>query len=64
MQKKHELVNKIGPFANAVRPFTINGKETLAFVTVDSLLGFEVGDLIYRKEIGAYAVEGWNAGSG
>ncbi len=25
--------------------FTINAKETLAYVTVDSLLGFEVGDL-------------------
>ena len=38
--KKHELVNKVGPFANFVRPFTINGKETLVYATVDSLLGF------------------------
>jgi len=60
--KKHELINKIGPFSNFVRPFTINGKETLAFVTVDSLLGFEVGDLTTGKKLAQVKVEGWNAG--
>jgi len=59
---KHELVNKIGPFDNFVRPFTINGKETLAYVTVDSLLGFEVGDLISGKKMAHVEVEGWEAG--
>src|SRR6185503_21235794 len=49
--KKHELVNKIGPFANAIRPFTINGKETLAFVTINKFLGFEVGDLVDGKKL-------------
>ncbi|HUS02841.1 MAG TPA: hypothetical protein VMY77_13985 [Chitinophagaceae bacterium] len=60
--KTHTLINKIGPFANYVRPFTINGKETLAYVTVDSLLGFEVGDLITGKKLAHVAVEGWNMG--
>lgn len=60
--KKHELVNKIGPFSNFVRPFTINGKETLAFVTVDSLLGFEVGDLKTGKKLAHIEVKGWNMG--
>ena len=60
--KTHSLVNKIGPFANAMRPFTINGKETLVYVTVDSLLGFEVGDLKSGKKIAHVEVEGWNAG--
>ena len=60
--KKHELVNKIGPFSNFVRPFTINGKETLAFVTVDSLLGFEVGDLKTGKKLAHVEVKGWNMG--
>jgi DNA-binding beta-propeller fold protein YncE len=60
--KKHELVNKIGPFANFVRPFTINGKETLTYVTVDSLLGFEVGDLTTDKKLAHVQVEGWEAG--
>jgi len=60
--KKHTLVNKIGPFANNVRPFTINGKENLVFVTVDSLLGFEVGDLITGKKLAHVEVQGWNQG--
>ena len=60
--KKHELVNKVGPFSNFVRPFTINGKETIAFVTVDSLLGFEVGDLKTGKKIAQVQVKGWNTG--
>ena len=60
--KKHTLVNKIGPFGNFVRPFTINGKETLVYVTVDSLLGFEVGDLRTGKKLARIQVEGWNMG--
>lgn len=60
--KTHSLINKIGPFANSVRPFTINGKETLVYVTVDSLLGFEVGDLKSGKKLAHVEVEGWNAG--
>ena len=60
--KTHTLVNKIGPFANNVRPFTINGKENLVFVTVDSLLGFEVGDLITGKKLAHVEVQGWNMG--
>ena len=60
--KTHKLVNKIGPFANFIRPFTINGKETLVYATVDSLLGFEVGDLKTGKKLAHVAVEGWNMG--
>jgi DNA-binding beta-propeller fold protein YncE len=60
--KKHELVNKIGPFSNFVRPFTINSKETLVYVTCDSLLGFEVGDLQTGKKLARVEVEGWNTG--
>ncbi len=58
----HTLVQKIGPFANYVRPFTINGKENLTYVTVDSLLGFEVGDLTTGKRLAHVVVEGWNMG--
>jgi DNA-binding beta-propeller fold protein YncE len=60
--KKHELVSKVGPFANFVRPFTINGKETITYVTVDSLLGFEVGDIITGKKLAHIEVQGWNTG--
>jgi len=60
--KTNTLVNKIGPFANFIRPFTINGKETLCYVTVDSLLGFEVGDLTTGKKLAHVEVQGWNMG--
>ena len=60
--KTHTLVDKIGPFANNVRPFTINGKENLVFVTVDSLLGFEVADLKTGKKLAHVEVQGWNPG--
>jgi DNA-binding beta-propeller fold protein YncE len=53
------VVREVGPFSNVVRPFTINGSETLCFVNVNDLLGFEVGDLetgkmLYRVEVPGY----------
>jgi len=60
--KKHELVNKVGPFSNLIRPFTINGRESLTYVTLDSLLGFEVGDLVTGKKLAHIEVQGWNVG--
>jgi DNA-binding beta-propeller fold protein YncE len=60
--KTHTLVNKIGPFANNIRPFTINGKENLVFVTLDSLLGFEVGDLKTGVKVARVEVQGWDMG--
>jgi DNA-binding beta-propeller fold protein YncE len=60
--KTHTVVKKVGPFGNFIRPFTINNAETLVFVTVDSLLGFEVGDLKTGKKLARIPVEGWNTG--
>lgn len=60
--KTQSLINKIGPFGNFVRPFTINGKETRVYATVDSLLGFEVGDIQSGKKLARIKVEGWDAG--
>ena len=61
--KTHTLVDKVGPFGNFVRPFTINGNETLVYATVDSLLGFEVGDFKTGKKLARIEVEGWNMGA-
>ena len=58
----HTIVEKVGPFGNFIRPFTINAAESLVYVTVDSLLGFEVGDLKTGKVLNRIVVEGWNAG--
>jgi DNA-binding beta-propeller fold protein YncE len=60
--KTNSVATKIGPFANFIRPFTINSAETRAYVTVDSLLGFEVGDLKTGKKLAHVVVEGWEAG--
>jgi DNA-binding beta-propeller fold protein YncE len=60
--KTNTVVGKVGPFGNFIRPFTINGKETRAYVTVDSLLGFEVGDLKTGKKLARVLVEGWETG--
>jgi len=60
--KTHALVNKIGPFQHYVRPFTINGAETTAYVTCDSLLGFETGDIKSGKKLATVVVEGWERG--
>lgn len=60
--KTHTLVSKVGPFGNSIRPFTINAEETLVYVTIDSLLGFEVGDLKTGEKLARVAVEGWTMG--
>jgi DNA-binding beta-propeller fold protein YncE len=60
--RKQELAGKVGPFANNVRPFTVNGKEDRVYVTLDSLLGFEVGDLKLGTKIAHVEVEGWEPG--
>jgi len=60
--KTHEVVGKIGPFGNFIRPFTIDAKETRAYVTVDSLLGFEVGDIKTGKKLARIEVEDWTTG--
>lgn len=38
-------LRKIGPFRAGIRPFVINGKETLAYVTTTGFLGFQVADI-------------------
>ena len=58
--KQIRLLIKVGPFTNFVRPFTINGKETLAYVTVDSLLGFEVETLQQERN---WHISKWRDGN-
>jgi hypothetical protein len=60
--KTHEIIKQVGPFRDGIRPFTVNGSETLAFVNVDGLLGFEVGDLQTGKPVALVTVQGWNMG--
>src|SRR6266436_1798900 len=60
--RKHAVVREIGSFANVVRPFTVNGDETLCYVNVNELLGFEIGDLRTGKVLHRVEVRGFEKG--
>ena len=60
--KTQEVVKTIGPFSASIRPFTVNAAETLCFVNVNDLLGFEVGDLKTGKKLYRVEVEGVQKG--
>jgi hypothetical protein len=59
---KHEVVLEVGPFTAPIRPFTVNRAETLAYVNVNGLIGFEVGDLRTGKMLHRVEVEGFKQG--
>ena len=58
----HTVVGSVGPFSNSIRPFTINGKQTLCFVNVNDLLGFEIGDIKTGKMLHRVSVTGYEKG--
>ncbi len=60
--KTHTVAKQVGPFGADIRPFTINGAQTLVYVNVNGLLGFEVGDLVTGKFLHRVVVEGFNIG--
>lgn len=60
--RTHKVVKEVGPFTKPVRPFTINAAQTLCFVNVNELLGFEVGDLKTGKMLHRVEVTGYEKG--
>ncbi len=58
----HTITATCGPFTHSIRPFTVNGSQTLCFVNVNQLLGFEVGDLKTGKMIHRVEVKGFEQG--
>jgi DNA-binding beta-propeller fold protein YncE len=58
----HTITKKIGPFSSGIRPFTVNGRQTLAFVNVNGLLGFEVGDITTGRMLHRVEVQGFKQG--
>jgi DNA-binding beta-propeller fold protein YncE len=58
----HTVVKTVGPFGHYIRPFTINAAETLCYVNVNELLGFEVGDLRTGKMLHRVEVKGFEKG--
>jgi DNA-binding beta-propeller fold protein YncE len=59
---KHAAAKTVGPFSAAIRPFTVNGRQTLCFVNVNGLLGFEVGDITSGKMLHRVEVDGYKQG--
>jgi hypothetical protein len=54
--RTQQVVQTVGPFSAPIRPFTVNAANTLCFVNVNGLLGFEIGDLktgkmLHRVEV-------------
>ena len=58
----HTVIKQVGPFAQPIRPFTINGSQTLCYVNVNGLLGFEVGDLKTGEKLHRVEVVGFQKG--
>lgn len=58
----HTAARTVGPFSDRIRPFTVNGSQSLCFVNVNNLLGFEIGDLKTGKMIHRVEVQGYKKG--
>jgi DNA-binding beta-propeller fold protein YncE len=58
----HQFAGEVGPFTKPIRPFTVNGRQTLCFVNVNELLGFEVGDITTGKVLCRVEVTGYQPG--
>ena len=60
--RDHSVARTVGPFGASVRPFTVNGSQTLCFVNVNELLGFEVGDVTSGERLHRVEIEGFQEG--
>jgi DNA-binding beta-propeller fold protein YncE len=60
--RTNEVAARVGPFAAAIRPFTVNGRQTRCYVNVNELLGFEVGDLTTGRKLHRVEVPGVKPG--
>jgi hypothetical protein len=58
----HQVIRTVGPFSASIRPFTIDGRQTVCFVNVNGLLGFEVGDLTAGRKRFRVEVKGFQIG--
>lgn len=58
----NKSIRQVGPFSASIRPFTVNGDQTLAYVNVNERLGYEVGDIKTGKVLYSVNVEGFQKG--
>lgn len=53
------VVRKIGPLGSGGRPFTVNGRQTLAFTTAHTILGFQISSIKTGKVLFTVPVPGF-----
>lgn len=58
------VLPNIGPLMGGVRTFTINGKHTLSFTTIQGFLGFQVSDTTSEKVLYTVSVPGLSIPAG
>ncbi len=56
----HQVVKTIGPLMSGVRPFTINGVETTAYISVTDFLGFQVGNITTGQVLYTVHIHGFS----
>lgn len=56
------VFHRVGPFAHSIRPFTVTGDQSLCFVNVNELLGFEIGEIRTGRKLHRVEVEGFVPG--
>jgi len=61
--RTHATTGSVGPFSDSIRPFTVNARQTLCFVNVNGLLGFEVGSIQDGKRLYRVEVKGFEKGA-
>jgi DNA-binding beta-propeller fold protein YncE len=61
--RDNRIVRRVGPLKPGVRPFTINGRHTLAFTTASDFLGFQMSNLATGKVLYTVGVRGFRIGS-
>lgn len=61
--QRHGPISTVGPFTAAIRPFTVNGKQSRVYVNINGLLGFEVGDINTGKKLHRVEVPGFKQGT-
>lgn len=55
----NQIIRRVGPFKDVVRPFTVNGSASLIFATLNNFVGFQIGDVASGKVIYTAAPPGY-----
>lgn len=56
----NQVIKNIGPLMSGVRPFTINGAETIAYISVTGFLGFQVAEITTGRVLYTVPIHGFS----